>query len=131
MIVTYRQIGYWKDNVTLWSHTVKVTNGNFVAEDNLGEALVSQGKMEEAMPHFFRAAAIFPRDPTSNLNIGAYEQVHQDFSSAIAQYNRVLSNTNNPAVRRRALMNMADAYHALGDAARARQCLEAAARLRE
>ncbi len=129
--VAYRQIGYWKDNVTLWSHTVKVTNGNFVAEDNLGEALVSRGKMEEAMPHFFRAAAIFPRDPTSNLNIGAYEQVHQDFSSAIAQYKRVLSNTNNPVVRRRALMNMADAYHALGDDARARQCLEAAARLRE
>jgi len=131
MIVTYRQIGYWKDGVTLWSHTVKVTNGNFVAEDNLGEALVEQGKMEEAMPHFFRAAAIFPPDPTSNLNIGAYEQVHQDFSAAIAQYNLVLRNTTNAAVRRRALMNMADAYSALGDPARARQCLEAANRLRE
>jgi len=130
MIVAYRQIGYWKDDVTLWSHTVKVTNGNFVAEDNLGEALVEQGRMEEAMPHFFRAAAIFPPDPTSNLNIGAYEQVHQDFSSAIAQYKQVLSHTTNAAVRRRALMNMADAYSALGDTARARQCLEAADRLR-
>jgi tetratricopeptide (TPR) repeat protein len=97
----------------------------------LGEALVEQGKMEEAMPHFFRAAAIFPPDPTSNLNIGAYEQVHQNFSAAIAQYNRVLRNTTNAAVRRRALMNMADAYSALGDFARAQQCLEAAARLRE
>ncbi len=116
--------------MTLWSHTVKVTNSNFVAEDNLGEALVAQGKMEEAMPHFFRAEAIFPADPTSNLNIGAYEQVRQNFPSAIAQYNRVLRNTNNPAVRRRALMNMADAYNALGDTARARQCLEAADKLR-
>jgi tetratricopeptide (TPR) repeat protein len=130
MIVAYRQVGYWKDDVTLWSHTVKVTNSNFVAEDNLGEALVAQGKMEEAMPHFFRAEAIFPADPTSNLNIGAYEQVRQNFPSAIAQYNRVLRNTNNPAVRRRALMNMADAYNALGDTARARQCLEAADKLR-
>ncbi|MFZ0314625.1 MAG: tetratricopeptide repeat protein [Candidatus Korobacteraceae bacterium] len=126
-----RQIAYWKDDVTLWSHTVKVTNRNFVAEDNLGEALVAEGRMEEAMPHFFRAAAIFPPDPTSNLNIGAYEQVHQDFSSAIAQYKLVLNNTNNPAVRRRALMNMADAYNALGESARAQQCLEAAARLHE
>jgi outer membrane protein assembly factor BamD (BamD/ComL family) len=65
------------------------------------------------------------------LNIGAYEQVHQEFSSAIAQYKTVLSNTNNPAVRRRALMNMADAYRALGDPVRSRQCLEAASRLRE
>ena len=131
MVVTYRQIGYWKDDVTLWSHTVKVTNSNWVAEDNLGEALVAQGRMEEAMPHFFTAAAIFPPDPTSNLNIGAYEQVHQEFSSAIAQYKTVLRNTDNPAVRRRALMNMADAYRALGDPVRSRQCLEAAARLRE
>jgi tetratricopeptide (TPR) repeat protein len=131
MVVTYRQIGYWKDDVTLWSHTVKVTNSNWVAEDNLGEALVAQGRMEEAMPHFFRAAAIFPPDPTSNLNIGAYEQVHQEFSSAIAQYKTVLRNTDNPAVRRRALMNMADAYRALGDPVRSRQCLEAASRLRE
>jgi tetratricopeptide (TPR) repeat protein len=131
MFVAYRQIGYWKDDVTLWAHTVKVTNGNFVAEDNLGEALVEQGRMEEAMPHFFRAAAIFPPDPTSNLNIGAYEQVHQNFSAAIAQYKQVLSHTTNAAVRRRALMNMADAYSALGDTARARECLEAANRLRD
>ena len=67
MVVTYRQIGYWKDDVTLWSHTVKVTNSNWVAEDNLGQALVAQGRMEEAMPHFFTAAAIFPPDPTSKL----------------------------------------------------------------
>ena len=130
MTVAYRQIRFWKDDVTLWSHTLQVTKSNYLAEDNLGEALLDQGKMEEAMPHFFRAAAIFPGDPTSNLNIGAYEQVQQDFSSAIAQYNLVLSHTMNPVVRRKALMNMADAYSALGDPARARQCLEAADRLR-
>jgi tetratricopeptide (TPR) repeat protein len=125
-IVTYRQIGYWKDDVTLWSHTVRVTNGNYLAEDNLGEALVDEGKMEEAMPHFFRAAAIFPADPTSNLNIGAYEQAQQNFTAAISQYKQVLSHTMNPIVRRKALVNMADAYNALGDPVHARQCLEAA-----
>ena len=129
MIVTYRQVGYWQDDVTLWSHAAQVTRGNYVAEDNLGEALVDEGKMEEAMPHFFRAVAIFPADPTGNLNIGAYEQAHQNFSSAIAQYNQVLRYTMNPAVRRKALMNMADAYQSLGDTARARECLEAAQRL--
>ena len=129
MIVTYRQVGYWQDDVTLWSHAAQVTRGNYVAEDNLGEALVDEGKMEEAMPHFFRAVAIFPADPTANLNIGAYEQAHQNFSSAIAQYNQVLRYTTNLAVRRKALMNMADAYQSLGDTTRARECLEAAQRL--
>ncbi|MGA8877077.1 MAG: tetratricopeptide repeat protein [Candidatus Korobacteraceae bacterium] len=129
MIVTYRQVGYWQDDVTLWSHAAQVTRGNYVAEDNLGEALVDEGKMEEAMPHFFRAVAVFPADPTANLNIGAYEQAHQNFSSAIAQYNQVLRYTTNLAVRRKALMNMADAYQSLGDTTRARECLEAAQRL--
>jgi protein O-mannosyl-transferase len=128
-IIAYRQIGYWQDDVTLWSHALKVTNGNYIAEDNLGEALVEDGKMDQAMPHFFRAAAIFPPDPTSNLNIGAYEQAQGDFASAIAQYRQVLSHTLDPAIRRKAMLNMADAYTALGDPARARQCLEAAARM--
>lgn len=130
MIVTSHQIGYWQDNVTLWSHAVQVTRGNYVAEDNLGEVLVDDGKMEEAMPHFFRAVAIFPPDPTANLNIGAYEQTQQNFPAAIAQYKQVLRSTMNPVVRRKALMNMADAYQSLGDAARARECLQAAASIR-
>ncbi len=129
MTVTYRQVGFWQDDVTLWSHATQVTLGNYVAEDNLGEALVDKGNVEEAMPHFFRAVAIFPADPTSNLNIGAYEQAQQNFSSAIAQYNQVLRYAMNPAVRRKALLNMADAYQALGDPGRARQCLEAATRI--
>ncbi len=126
MVVCYRQVGYWQDDVTLWSHAAQVTRGNYVAEDNLGEALVDEGKMEEAMPHFFRAVAIFPADPTGNLNIGAYEQAHQNFPSAIAQYQQVLRYTANPLVRRKTLMNMADAYEALGDTARARECREVA-----
>jgi tetratricopeptide (TPR) repeat protein len=129
MIVTYRQVGYWQDDVALWAHAAQVTRGNYVAEDNLGEALVDEGKMEEAMPHFFRAVAIFPADPTGNLNIGAYEQAHQNFSSAITQYSQVLRYSTNPAVRRKALMNMTDAYEALGDTARARECLQAAQKL--
>ena len=129
MVVTYRQIGYWQDDVALWSHAAQVTRGNYVAEDNLGEALVDEGRMEDAMPHFFRAVAILPADPTGNLNIGAYEQAHQNFSSAIAQYSQVLRYSTNPAVRRKALMNMADAYEALGDTARAHECLEAAQKL--
>jgi tetratricopeptide (TPR) repeat protein len=129
MVVTYRQLGYWQDDVTLWSHAAQVTRGNYVAEDNLGEALVDEGKMEEAMPHFFRAVAILPADPTGNLNIGAYEQAHQNFPSAIAQYSQVLRYSTNTAVRRKALMNMADAYEALGDTARAGECREAAEKI--
>ena len=33
--VARRQIGYWADNVTLWTHTIEVTAPNYVAEDDL------------------------------------------------------------------------------------------------
>ena len=41
---SYRQLGYWQDNVTLWSHALDVTRGNFLAENNLGKALLTEGR---------------------------------------------------------------------------------------
>ena len=32
-VVTYRQIGYWRDNVTLWTHALRVTDRNWLAEN--------------------------------------------------------------------------------------------------
>ena len=51
-VLTQRQLHYWSDNVTLWSHALQVTKHNFVAEDNLGGALIVLGKFDGAMPHF-------------------------------------------------------------------------------
>jgi hypothetical protein len=56
--VTYRQIGYWRDSMTLWSHALQVTNDNWVADDKTGELLIAQGKVEEGMPYFYRAVAL-------------------------------------------------------------------------
>ena len=36
-IVTHRQISYWSDNVSLWSHALQVTGANWLAENNLGK----------------------------------------------------------------------------------------------
>jgi hypothetical protein len=54
-IVTHRQITYWGDNVTLWTHTVQVTSGNWIAENNLGAALLDKGHMDEAIVHYTSA----------------------------------------------------------------------------
>ena len=129
--VTHRQISYWDDNVTLWLHTVAVTNNNYVAEDHLGGALLADGQWAEAMPHFYRAVAISPDDPEANLNIGGYEQQEQNFPEAIKQYNKVISSTESSAVvdagvRAKAFNNMGYAYRALGDLPHARESFEGA-----
>jgi tetratricopeptide (TPR) repeat protein len=130
-VITHRQISYWDDNVTLWSHAVQVTKNNNVAEDHLGGALLVDGQTEAAMPHFYRAMAINPDDPEANLNIGGYKQQQRNFSQAIAQYKKVIGATQESAVvdavvRAKAFNNMGYAYRELGDLPHARESFEAA-----
>ena len=98
-IVTYRQIGYWQDNITLWSHAIDVTEGNFLAENNLGKALLQEKRLEDGAAHFYKAAALYPDDPVSNLNIGIYEQMKGNYSAAIERYRKTLSITRDPELR--------------------------------
>jgi Flp pilus assembly protein TadD len=129
-LVTHRQIGYWSDNLALWSHATAVTNGNFIAEDNLGGALLEQGRQEEAMPHFRAAAAVDPTDAMSRLNIAAYEQRHGNLGEAIAQYNQVVHMTRDPRYRATAFSDLGYAYRDLGDSVRAKESFTAAVALR-
>jgi len=114
-MVAHRQIGYWEDNVTLWTHALQVTKGNWVAEDNLGGALMTQGKLDEATPHFRAAADIYPGDPVSHLDIGVYEQKNRNWTQAVGQYNEVLRLTPSPRIRAEALNNLAMIDDSLGD----------------
>jgi protein O-mannosyl-transferase len=126
-IVAHRQVDYWRDYTTLWSHALQVTSGNWQAENNFGMALLRQGRMEEAIPHFRAAAAIDPSDPVSNMNIGAYEQSHGNALVAIEYYKKAVSLARNPKLKAQAYNNLAYAYKDLGDYADARRNLEEAA----
>ena len=88
-VLTYRQLSFWDDNVTLWSHTLAVTNGNYIAHDNLAHLFLSQGKPDEALQHFQAALAIYPSDPNSLLGIALYEQQHGNLDQAIARYEQM------------------------------------------
>ena len=129
--VAHRQIGYWSDNVKLWSHTVQVTSGNWIAENNLGAALLDKGQMEGAIVHFRSAERIYPSDPRTFLFIGFYEQQRGNLQAAIEQYKRVLNVTqndiwNNAKLRDDALVNMGYAYRDLGDPVHAAESFTAA-----
>ncbi len=126
-IASYRQVGYWQDNVTLWSHALDVTRGNFLAENNLGKALLTAGKLEEGVGHFYQAAAIYPDDPVSNLNIGIYEQKRGNCAVAIERYKKTVGITRDNQLKAAALVNMAACYRQLGDFIGAQQAEDAAA----
>ncbi len=114
-ITTHHQIGYWQSNYDLWSHTLAVTQNNFVAENNLGGALILQDREEEAHPHFEAAARINPKDPMSHANLGIYFQKHGQMREAIAEYQTAVSLTSDPGLLAQTYANLGGAHRALGD----------------
>jgi tetratricopeptide (TPR) repeat protein len=128
-LLTYRQLGFWKDNVTLWRHTLQVTSENFVAEDNLGGALLVDSRVDEAMIHFRRAVEINPGDPVSNLNLATYEQQLGNLQKSIALYQSVLRMTPDDRLHATVFSNLGSAYRHLHDYDRAKQNYDEALRL--
>jgi hypothetical protein len=127
-VVAYRQLGYWRDNVVLWTHIIEATPPNYIAQDDLGGAWLNKGQVEEAMKHFEMAAAIYPLDPFSNLNLAIYAQQHNDPQQAVARSKIVLDRTPSPRMRSKAYTTMGLAYRELGNQEEARKCFEAAQR---
>lgn len=127
--VTYRQIGYWQSNVTLWSHALAVTENNFIAEDNLGGALILEGEEEEAHPHFEAAARINPKDAMSRSNLGTYFQTHHQMREAEAEYKAAIDLTSDRGLLAQTYANLGAAERALGEDDQARASFNHALRL--
>jgi Flp pilus assembly protein TadD len=128
-VATHRQLSYWSNNYDLWTHALAVTDNNFIAQDNLGGALLLLGKPDEANSHFWAAAEINPRDPMSRSNLGAYLQEHGHLDEAIEQYKRVISLTSDPGLLAAAHANLGTAYRTLGADEQARESYDQALRL--
>jgi len=127
--MTYQQVAYWHSNEELWSHTIAVTSNNFVAEDNLGGALILEGKEEQAHPHFEAAALINPRDPMSHSNLGTYDLSHGQVSTAIQHYQAAVESTSDPGLLAQTYANLGAAYRITGQLAEAQENYNKALRL--
>jgi protein O-mannosyl-transferase len=132
-VLTYRQVGYWADDVTLWSHTLEVTDRNWFAESGLGDALKKRGQSEEAMQHFFKALAVNPGDSDSNLAVAVYEHQTGNLRESIAYYEKFLATADDVTIadkklRYQVLGNLGHVYRRLGDTDRASQYFEQAAK---
>jgi tetratricopeptide (TPR) repeat protein len=70
-IVTFRQISYWRDPVTLFEHALAVTNShNTIAHGALGLALIHEGDWPYAERELRAAIADAPGDAASHSGLG-------------------------------------------------------------
>jgi protein O-mannosyl-transferase len=67
---TARQVGAWRDEVTLLSRAIAATEDNYVAHNNLGTALLRRGRAAEALPHFGHTIRLAPGSPKGYQNLG-------------------------------------------------------------
>ena len=104
-VLTHHQLAYWNDNITLWTHAINSSTDNYVAHDNLALLLIEQGQTDEAMKHFHAALAIYPSDPTSNLQIAVYDHQQGRLQDAIARYDQMISQTPDGPGRAELLAN--------------------------
>jgi protein O-mannosyl-transferase len=125
-MMVHRQVSYWKDNVTLWTHAVEVTDRNSTAEDNLAGALIAEGRIEEARPHLERALSYQPDDVLAALNLATMDQMHGNYRDAIERYGLVCQYTDEPNLVAMARINRGFSYYLLKQYDDARRELEAA-----
>jgi protein O-mannosyl-transferase len=125
-IALHRQVSYWSNNITLWTHTLAVTGDNYTAEDNMATALIAPGRVEEAMPHLQRARFLQPDDPMALLNIATYDQMHGNYQAALDGYARAIQFTKKPPLLAMAHTNSGYAHYSLKQYDHAKQDFEAA-----
>ena len=103
-VLTWKQCGYWRDNVSLFSHALQVTKNNYFAHNSLGADLFKNGKLEEAMYHYNEAIRLNPNATDFYNNRGICYFALGQPQSAVEDYNKAV--TLNP--------KFADAYYNRG-----------------
>jgi tetratricopeptide (TPR) repeat protein len=67
---TYNQTSYWHDSERLWRHATDVTTDNHIAHHSLGNALLEQGRLDEAIVEYRKSLAIRPDRAAVESNLG-------------------------------------------------------------
>lgn len=87
-ILTWRQCGMYIDNVTLWRATVAKNPDSWMPHDNLGVALLQNGKLEEAISEHYKALILNPNSAETYNNLANALLQNNQIERAIASYEK-------------------------------------------
>jgi len=86
MILSWTQVGYWRNSHTLFQQAITATPENFKAHDLLGFALMEQGRLDQALVQFREAIRIKPNYGSAYNNLGVALEKKGDWPGAMTQY---------------------------------------------
>ena len=129
-ILTYRQIGYWRNSETLWSYTLRVTSvRSYKAHFNLAVTYDAEGRYDEAVQQFRQAIDPRDDDPRIHFGLGIYDQRHGHVQEAIEEFQSALRLSSDEAMSADTLSNLGSAYRQVRDYTRAKESFAAALRI--
>jgi tetratricopeptide (TPR) repeat protein len=122
-IMTWRQTGVWRDDVTLFSHAVRVTRENWLAHQNLGSAFLRAGQYRQAEEIFNRmiAAGQVRAEILNNLGVASLARLPE----AVARFENALRIDSTFSL---AYRNLGETYQRMGDQERAGKAFALATR---
>jgi tetratricopeptide (TPR) repeat protein len=104
-IVTWTQIGYWQNSISLFDHALNITDNNYAAYFNRGAIYSHFGNNMQAMGDYNKAIEIYPLyaeayNNRGNTYLGTnnYKQAIEDYDQAIKinpNYAKAYSNRGN------------------------------------
>lgn len=90
MLLAWGQVKHWESSVTLFEHAIDVNENEtpsfVIAYNNLGHALLSEKRYEEAVKIFKRAVEVNPNYSKAQNNLGNALSELKRYDQAIAHY---------------------------------------------
>jgi Flp pilus assembly protein TadD len=117
-VATWHQIGYWRDDITLYRHTLEVTGGNYVIRSNYAGALAERGDADAAIREYRDLLRERPDLPRVHNNLGHLLAARGNYGGAMQHYDEVFRLTSGPSPKDGIPANTfdrADAYFGLGN----------------
>jgi len=90
LVLTRIQVKHWKDDFTLYEHTLNVTENNYTIHTSLGAAYKSEGDIEMAMKHYRLALEIKDDFVEALYNMGNALRIQDKHDEAISYYRKAL-----------------------------------------
>jgi tetratricopeptide (TPR) repeat protein len=111
-LVSRVQVGYWHDSTALFQHAIAVTDGNFLAHNNLGLTWQRAGRLDAAARELTEALRLAPDYVDAHFNLGITLAQQGRLAAAAAEYAEVLRRSPRHA---KALANLGDVRRQQGD----------------
>ena len=86
----YLQASYWKDSITLFSHALRVTSGNWMAHYDLALAYQAEGDLLRAESQYREVLRILPDAADAHINLGVVLQDTGRLDEALIHYREAL-----------------------------------------